>query len=685
MLGIIKQIFARPRPVSVSVDENIRHGALDAPRYPPTDQGIPLVKVEDVIESQREIVTRIQRTAGLTPENYATFVEPIITNFARYVLLLPATNTMNHRGAGGLFRMGLELGLFSLQVASSTAFSSKGSISAETRFRNHPKWVFATFVAAICSEIYRPISNMVVVDDEGKKWPQLLTPLYDWMVSNKKDRYYIVWNAQSDDEVGFQQANAAFLLTAIVPPASLQYLNDGDNEIMLAMTTCVTGAEGGNSQISKIVSSIRNKVVQNDMKTNSERYGMQIVGAHLEPHLLDAMRRLVKDGTWTVNLKGSRIWYSEYDGLFVVWQAAAREIVKLLEKDGRVGIPQDADTLADILIACGAAAQTDEGERFWSIQIPVSMQLLNAVRIPHPDIILQNSEIVPGEFRLLSGGDGFNVQQAPVKEAAVTESKSDPTGGLGESVQVDKAAGEITRSAEAPQENPARVTYGGKEDELASESSQEGKDAESAQARQPEQPSAPEPHLAAVAPKTDVRIKLGRPDGEAAVKPTATNKSASGAPRMTGQRMTAPRPQGDTQKSDGKAPAMFTPRAAGGVKEKVVPLGARADELFGALKADTREFLQTILEDCANKRSAGPVFCVPHGMAISTDELNAHGQVNYTILLQALSNKHWLWEDTENFPNGKKLHDVEHEGRMVRVMIIKPEIARGMGFDWKGA
>lgn len=672
MFGFVKLLFTSAEPTTVLPDGNIKHGELDAPRYPPTDRGLPLVSVEDVIESQREIVNRIQRTAGLTPENYAQLIEPLIVNFARYVLLLPATNTMNHRGAGGLFRMGLELGLFSLQVASSTSFTSKGSTSAESRFRNHPKWVFATFVAAICSEIYRPISNMVVVDSEGNKWPQLLMPLHDWMVSNKKTRYYVIWNAQNEDEIGFQQANAAFLLTSIVPSTSLQYLNDGDNEIMLAMTNCVTGAQGGNTQISKIVSSIRGKIVQNDMKTNSERYGMQIVGAHLEPHLLDAMRRLFKEGTWAVNTKGARIWYSERDGLFIVWQAAAREMLKLLEKDGRVGIPQDVDTLADILIACGAAVPTDEGNRFWSIQIPVTMQLLSAIKIALPEIILQNSEISPGDFTLLGKSEVTLAQPSETKKFPVID-QPESSLILTDNKLINTGTGEVFEVSEIQ----------------ASQSAQE-------------QITNSTPHLSNAIPKETNEASKNLPDGEEVRSNNHSNEQAItpqqkpvSVPKQKPARMQAPTlPQKQIPKvkipsavevSKKTSTTILNPRPAGGLKENITPLGAQAEELFGALKADIREFLQAILEDFLNNRSTGAVFFVPHGVAISTEELNAHGQVNFTGLLQALSNKHWLWEDTENFPNGKKLHEKEHNGQFIKVMIIKAEIARGMGFDWKGA
>ncbi len=89
----------------------------DVPRYPPFDTGIPVKSPEQIVASQAELVARIFRTAGVSRDEFAKLYEPIIAALARHHHLLPATATSHHRGAGGLFRMALEIGMHSLQGA----------------------------------------------------------------------------------------------------------------------------------------------------------------------------------------------------------------------------------------------------------------------------------------------------------------------------------------------------------------------------------------------------------------------------------------------------------------------------------------------------------------------------------------------------------------------------------------
>lgn len=374
----------------------------DAPRYPPIDQGINLITPQGVLDSQRQLIERIQKTSGMPPFDFEERFRPVIVNLAKYVHLLPATRTGHHRGAGGLFRLALEMGLYSLQIANSTIFVSKGAVSAETRFKQHPRWVYATFVAGICAELYRPVANMVVTDDSGESWSQFLTGLYDWAEKRKCQRYHIVWNVQDEiDVLARSQSTSAYILNSIVPLIGMQYINDGNNEIVTNMTTCVTNSvpNGVCNQLHNIVVDVRKKVIERDLKSNSERYGDFTVGSHLEPHLVDAMRRLIKRKTWEMNTKGARIWYST-EGMFIVWQPAAREILSILKEDNQPGIPVDADTLADILINCGIAEFGNDESRYWDICIPVSMQILKAIK-------LQRSELLFNDLPNLAKLDGY--------------------------------------------------------------------------------------------------------------------------------------------------------------------------------------------------------------------------------------------------------------------------------------
>ncbi|MEI7994057.1 MAG: TraI domain-containing protein, partial [Methylococcaceae bacterium] len=156
------ELFVTYHPVIA--DKNVTKSSTieviqeQTPRYPPIDQGIPLYSIESLIITQQNLIDRIRKTSGVTPDDFQSYFSPIITNLAHYIHLLPATKTGNHRVAGGLFRLSLELGFHSLQVANSSIFQNKGSATSEERIKIQPRWVYATFISAVCEELYRPIT-----------------------------------------------------------------------------------------------------------------------------------------------------------------------------------------------------------------------------------------------------------------------------------------------------------------------------------------------------------------------------------------------------------------------------------------------------------------------------------------------------------------------------------------------
>jgi len=638
---ILQRIFPAKKLLAL-VTESSRQSAQmsDVPRYPPFDRGLPAVSPEGIMHSQSELIDRIERTAGLTPQEYKTQILPVIRNLASYIHLLPATNNSHHRGAGGLFRMSLETALFSLQVANSTIFTNKGSVSTETRYKLHPKWVYATFIAGLCIEIYRPITNMVIVDDQGEEWPQLLMPLHEWLISRNKDRYFIVWSIQDEiDVIGVNQSSTAYLLNYLVPRESLQFLNTGSSEIVSTMTSCITsaGQKGEINQIRQIVFDMRNKVIERDIKSNSERYGSHMVGSHLEPHLIDAMRRLVRKTTWTFNDKGSRIWYSK-EGVFIVWQPAAKEIISLLTEDSQPGIPQDADTLADIMITSGIAQRNREDGRYWEICIPKTMQVMPALKLSRVEILCSDGdEVTPTLETLLPVMEETEGDIARPKKAQVK-----PT----QPAQPATPQPQVKKEAAVSKEKSVRTPA----------------PADKVQETQNAQPS-PTVQLNLADKVTD--------DSTADSKPTV--KTVAEVVEQTPSKPPAHQSAEDLIQS-------LKAEQAEAKLVRQSRLGDKQDKLLASLPTEVSEHLSAIIEDYTDKESAGPIIAVEGGMAVSMKEMESHGVSNNAVLIKALFDKNWLWSDPEK--PLKKVHDIEVNDEKHRAIIIRSDIARSLGFDW---
>lgn len=403
------------------------------PRYPPFDHGVPVVVIDSIIESQADLISRIKVAFGATPEFFDEMVMRTIENYAAYVHLLPATKNENHNNAGGLFRLGLEVGFYSLQSADGKIFSTKES--AERRRAQHPKWVFATFIAGLCSEIYRPITSMSVVNDSGEAWPALINPLYTWARDLNSERYHIHWTDVSNNNSQIWHSAAAYVLNMVIPPKCLQYLNEDNAQIVTFMTATIMGAarHGDGNMIGQLVRNSSSQVIDKDLKANSTYYGKLTVGAHLEPHIIDIMRELIATDVWTINTKQSRIWYAK-EGCFIVWGPAFNEITSVMAKRKIAGIPSSPDTLAEMLMGSGVIEQQRNGSPYWDITLPGSPKLVETIKIVDPKIILTSDEHQPLSVSITSSaaqeffGSISNKKNNPNKSLFETDVASLPKG-----------------------------------------------------------------------------------------------------------------------------------------------------------------------------------------------------------------------------------------------------------------
>ncbi|KAA3419556.1 hypothetical protein F1714_11850, partial [Streptococcus pneumoniae] len=66
------------------------------------------------METQAELIERIADTAIALPAQIERYYLSAIKRFARFAHLLPASQSHHHRGAGGLLRHSLEVGLWAL-------------------------------------------------------------------------------------------------------------------------------------------------------------------------------------------------------------------------------------------------------------------------------------------------------------------------------------------------------------------------------------------------------------------------------------------------------------------------------------------------------------------------------------------------------------------------------------------
>lgn len=336
-----------------------------APVYPPADEGIPLSKLRDVLETQSELLTRIRLSCGMKQEDYKLYIVPVIERYARYAHLLPATKSQHHRGAGGLLRLGLETAFYSMQAADGVIFA--GLEATERKRDMEERWRYATFLAGLSMDMFRVPHSMVVSSDVGGSLDPYEHRLFDWASKAGVTRYFVKWSASEFRPPSNADLTAnGPLLHLIVPPHAFAYLNAVGSKPMNSMLATITGTVSNSEvlTINKIVTEMRNKVIERDKSLQPEMYGKLTVGVHIEPHIIDAMRRLVSRDKWKVNTASGRIWYGD-DGMFLLWRRdMAEEIVATVSENSVMGFPSEPDSILELMLKSGIVISGSNGGCF---------------------------------------------------------------------------------------------------------------------------------------------------------------------------------------------------------------------------------------------------------------------------------------------------------------------------------
>ena len=364
----------------------------NARAYPSVDPGVRASSVDEILDAHEDLISRIKLCYGADRAGFEADLLAPIRNYAAFVNLLPATPDNFFCEVGGLFRLGLEVAFYALQGTDGHIVSGRATIS--TRRQLEPRWRHATFIAGLCSELHRTLSQVVVTDERGEEWPGYLGPLSAWLERRRARLFFVRWLTNSQES----RALGLFALPHIVSSETMQHLATANTIAVPQMLSCLAGTALYREQniLVDLVKRAAALVIDRDLIACANRYGRPILGAHLERYLIDAMRRLVvSHAAWAPNHDRSRVWYGR-EGLFIVWPNAVTEIRKLLEEDELPGIPKAPDTILEILLGAGVFENRSTGSPIWAIEPPPGKTVFEAVKLAAPEILLHgHGQTVP--------------------------------------------------------------------------------------------------------------------------------------------------------------------------------------------------------------------------------------------------------------------------------------------------
>ena len=346
--------------------------------YPPVDCGLPAVSTEEVIAPHAELLKRMRDAYGADQSAFERDIASVVARYAQFVHLLPATADAYFRGAGGLFRMGLEVAFLALQATDGAIFSGRQTITQRSALE--PRWRYATFLAGLCGGLHCVFTDFVVTNERGREWPAYVLPLALWLRQEKAKRYYVRWRARPPEARGL----AVVAMAHIVTTRTLQSLAEGNVIVIPSLVASVSAtASREANMLDQLVRHASALVIERDLHGNADRYGKPQLGSHLERYLVDAMRRLVAQGTWLPNAETSPLWYAE-DGMFLLWPQAAADMLALLEQDRLPGVPKAHETIAELLATAGVIEARPDGASLWDIFVANAPKSSPALKLASP-------------------------------------------------------------------------------------------------------------------------------------------------------------------------------------------------------------------------------------------------------------------------------------------------------------
>lgn len=111
------------------------------------------------------------------------------------------------------------------------------------------------------------------------------------------------------------------------------------------------------------------------------------------------------------------------------------------------------------------------------------------------------------------------------------------------------------------------------------------------------------------------------------------------------------------------------------------PSPSQPEKLLGSLQEENARLLHEILDSVRTDKLIGVTASLPQGYGIAVDSIPTRGQP-VMDLLDELAAKQWLWVDKTK-PT-RKLHRIEVGTAFCRMLVLRPEIAQGLGLPWPG-
>lgn len=386
----------------------------EIPRYPPFIAGLPAVDLELVLESQKELIVWIKNNLALGDHDYQKYVHKVILRYAGFVHFLPASENHHHRGAGGLFRHGLEVARFMLEeIHGIDPYATPlNTDPPQKKAKDKFYWRLSNFYAGLLHDIGKPLTDVRVTDKDGRyQWRPREISLADWLISNGLDRYYLHWQK---DRHKLHETLGPSLLDQIL---GKDIAGTFAHEANLTFNDLIRSVSKMDDDTDMVLRVIKCDQRSTGLDLEKNNYNPDTHGSAVPvfSYIKDIIREHIEVSDWKVNTKGHPVWFCE-DGLFIAWKKATEDIRYKAKTMGIKGFPHSHLSLAEIMVSRGAAEKPlvgSDDSLLWNISPDILTRsdgkriTFWALKISKPELLV-DLELLPDYTSIIIPGVNDN-------------------------------------------------------------------------------------------------------------------------------------------------------------------------------------------------------------------------------------------------------------------------------------
>ncbi|HEY0848829.1 MAG TPA: MobH family relaxase [Bradyrhizobium sp.] len=463
--SIYRERAVRQRPADADAEQATAGapatGALAAPGLAASRSGwLRVLDAPTLVQVCKlsNALQQIHRESKLSQSTWDRDVAPAILGYLRFVQLLPASEAHHHAHVGGLAAHTIEVLHAAVTLRNGYLLPKGGAAEAIDAQRDH--WTYAVILAALFHDIGKPMTDLrVSVADRpggpGRQW----LPVSGDMPTAGAVEYEVRFAPKAERNYGAHRRLPLVLAPRIVPATALTFVAR-EPSVMRQLEVAWSG-DDATGVLTEIVRQADRRSAASNLQHGPRNQFATATAVPLVDQLMDAIRRLLRQGALPLNRDGAAGWIGAGAAWFVAKRLAdtVREEIAHANPDDGASMPGPAknDRLFDTWQDYGLLERNpDTGQAIWYVEVRGEGYAHEFAMLKFPLVkLFDSADDYPSDF------DGDLVVKPPRKtrDKRADEPPGDGQGGApkpGDRPERQRASGPLT-PPDIPPPKPAHA------------------------------------------------------------------------------------------------------------------------------------------------------------------------------------------------------------------------------------